>query len=70
MAIRTLFVASDGEEFQDLKTAEVYDALTSDITVPYMSSFNRRALAEWLASNYTLVPHIRNENELSFAASN
>ncbi len=70
MAIRTIFVASDGEEFQDLKTAEVYETMKSDLNSVYMTQYERRRMAEWLIANYTLVPHIRNENELSFAASN
>ena len=70
MAIRTIFVASDNEEFQDLKTAEVYETMKSDLNSVYMTQYERRRMAEWLVANYTLVQHIRNENELSFAASN
>lgn len=70
MPVKAVFITTDGEKFDDLMTAEIYEHISTDSTVPYMPSFNRRTMAAWLVANYTLVRNIRNENELSFKASN
>ena len=70
MPVKTVFITTDGEKFDDLKTAEIYEHISTDSAVPYMPSFNRRTMAAWLVANYTLVRNVRNENGLSFEASN
>lgn len=70
MAVTTKYIASDGEKFDDLRVAELYETMMNDPTSPYMTAYARRELALWLCNNFTIVPNLRHDNELSFAASN
>jgi len=70
MAVITKYIASDGEKFDDLRVAELYEIMLNDPTAPYMAAYAKHDLAIWLCNNFTIIQDLRNDNELSFAASN